>query len=349
MLIMTPHVTQAVIGKQPVEPVPGIMKFVMGMCQFLMRDLGNVRNVWTLDGFLRERTVNMPLALVASWFIQHRRVIGLDVHQSQITACALIEQPDGTTQIELRQFGPFKRDRRALAEWASDLNPDEVVIESTGIYWKSPYAALEGVGIRAKVVHARHVKNIPGRKTDVGDAEWLAMLARAGLLRAAFVPPAQLRELRLIARQRQNLIRQLTQEKNRPHKILTDSGIRLNVVVSDIHGDSARAMIKSLIAGESAAQALSHASNRLKAPREEIFEALVVRRGYKQAIAAIGHKVLKTIFHMLTRRECYRDSTVGYEAQSVTVKETYLGTSVSLTAKGHVSSEQSWRRIKRSG
>ena len=379
----------------------------------------------------------------------HRRVIGLDVHQSQITACALIEQPDGTTQIERRQFGPFKRDRRALAEWASDLNPDEVVMESTGIYWKSPYSALEGVGIRAKVVNARHVKNVPGRKTDVGDAEWLAMLARAGLLRASFVPPAQLRELRLVARQRQNLIRQLTQEKNRLHKILTDSGIRLNVVVSDIHGDSARAMIKSLIAGESAAQALSHASNRLKAPREEIFEALqgdlsdchrfvlqeimqhlesleaaiarfderllegltaqhyaldlletlpgvdrigaamliveigtemqafgradrlaswvgicpgnhesagkrqsgrirkgnaaarrllcefahaasrtpsvfksrfealVVRRGYKRAIVAIGHKILKTIFHMLTRRECYRDSTVDYEAQSV--------------------------------
>lgn len=107
----------------------------------------------------------------------HRRVIGLDVHQSQITACALIEQPDGTTEIERRQFGAFKRDRRALAQWASSLSPDELVMESTGIYWKSPYAALESVGIRAKVVNARHVKTVPGRKTDVGDAEWLAMLA----------------------------------------------------------------------------------------------------------------------------------------------------------------------------
>lgn len=100
----------------------------------------------------------------------HRRVIGLDVHQSQITACALIEQPDGTTEIERRQFGAFKRYRRALAQWASFLSPDEVVMERTGIYWKSPYAVLERLGIRAKVVNARHVKTVPGRKTDVGDA-----------------------------------------------------------------------------------------------------------------------------------------------------------------------------------
>ena len=133
----------------------------------------------------------------------YKRVIGLDIHQAQITACALIEEADSTTRIEQRQFGGFKRDRRALADWVASLRPDDVVMESTGIYWKSPYAALEAVGIRAKVVNARHVKNVPGRKTDVGDAHWLATLARAGLLRASFVPPAMLRELRLIARQRQ--------------------------------------------------------------------------------------------------------------------------------------------------
>jgi len=88
-------------------------------------------------------------------------------------------------------------------------------------YWKSPYAGLESVGIRAKVVNARHVKNVPGRKTDVGDAHWLATLARAGLLRGSFVPPAKFRELRLIARQRQKLVGQLASEKNRLHKVLT--------------------------------------------------------------------------------------------------------------------------------
>lgn len=204
----------------------------------------------------------------------HKRVIGLDVHQAQITACAIIEDADGTVRIERRQFGAFKRDRRALADWAAALSPDEVVMESTGIYWKSPYAALEVVGIRAQVVNARHVKNVPGRKTDVGDAQWLATLARAGLLRGSFVPPAKLRELRLISRQRQKLVGQLASEKNRLHKVLTDGGVRLGVVVSDLHGQSARAMVKAIIDGQSPHEVLQLASRRLKASREEIFDAL---------------------------------------------------------------------------
>lgn len=203
----------------------------------------------------------------------HKRVIGLDVHQAQITACAIIEE-DGATRIEQRQFGAFKKDRRALAEWAAALRPDEVVMESTGIYWKSPYAALESAGIRAQVVNARHVKNVPGRKTDVGDAQWLATLARAGLLRGSFIPPAKLRELRLISRQRQKLVGQLASEKNRLHKVLTDGGIRLGVVVSDLHGLSARAMVKAIINGQSPNDILKLASRRLKASREELFDAL---------------------------------------------------------------------------
>lgn len=204
----------------------------------------------------------------------YKRVIGLDVHQAQITACALIEDADGGTRIEQRQFGGFKRDRRELADWIASLRPEEVVMESTGIYWKSPYAALETVGIRAKVVNARHVKNVPGRKTDVGDAHWLAMLARAGLLRGSFVPPSKFRELRLIARQRQKLVGQLASEKNRLHKVLTDSGVRLGVVVSDLHGRSARAMVKAIIAGQPPHEVVKLASKRLKASREEIFDAL---------------------------------------------------------------------------
>lgn len=204
----------------------------------------------------------------------HKRVIGLDVHQAQITACAILEEPEGNTRIEQRQFGAFKRDRLALAQWASKLCPDVVVMESTGIYWKSPYAALEAMGIRALVVNARHVKNVPGRKTDVGDAQWLATLARAGLLRGSFIPPAQLRELRLISRQRQKLVGQLASEKNRMHKVLTDAGIRLGIVVSDMHGQSARAMIKAIIEGKSSSEVLDCAGKRLKASRQELFNAV---------------------------------------------------------------------------
>jgi len=204
----------------------------------------------------------------------HKRVIGLDVHQAQITACAIIEDEHGEHQVEQRQFGTFKRDRKALAEWAAALRPDLVVMESTGIYWKSPYAALEAAGVPTLVVNAKHVKNVPGRKTDIGDAQWLATLARAGLLRNSFIPPAQLRELRLLSRQRQKLVGQLAAEKNRLHKVLTDGGIRLGVVVSDVHGAAARKMVKALIAGKSAPEVLELASKRFKASREELFDAV---------------------------------------------------------------------------
>lgn len=204
----------------------------------------------------------------------HKRVIACDVHQAQVTVCAILEEPDGSVRIEQQRFGAFQRDRRALAEWVGARRPDVVVMESTGIYWKSLYAALEAVGIRAVVVNARHVKNVPGRKTDIGDAQWLATLARAGLLRGSFVPPATLRELRLIARQRQKLMGQLASEKNRLHKVLTDGGVRLGVVVSDLHGQSARAMVKALIRGQPPHEVLRHASRRLKATRAEILDAV---------------------------------------------------------------------------
>ncbi len=203
----------------------------------------------------------------------YKRVIGLDVHQAKISACAVIEQADGTIAVEHQEFGAFKRDRRALAQWARDYCPDVVVMESTGIYWRSPYAALESQGIAAWVVNARHVKNVPGRKTDVGDAQWLATLARSGLLRASFIPPADIRHLRLIARQRQKLGGMLASEKNRLHKLLADAGIRLNVLVSDIHGQAGRAMVKALIDGKSVNEVLNLAG-RLRASREQLFEAL---------------------------------------------------------------------------
>ncbi|WP_144735879.1 IS110 family transposase [Extensimonas perlucida] len=203
----------------------------------------------------------------------YQRVIGLDVHQAKISACALAQESDGTMVIEQREFGAFKRDRRALAQWAREFGAQVVVMESTGIYWKSPYAALEAVGIAAQVVNARHVKTVPGRKTDVSDARWLATLARAGLLRGSFIPQACIRHLRLIARHRQKLGGMLASEKNRLHKVLSDSGIRLGVLVSDVHGQAARAMVKKIIAGGSMSEVLDKAG-RLRASREELLEAL---------------------------------------------------------------------------
>jgi transposase len=228
----------------------------------------------------------------------YKRVIGLDVHQARISACALIEQADGTLVVDRREFGGFKRDRRALAQWVKSIEPDKVVMESTGIYWKSPYAALEAVGIEAWVVNARHVKTVPGRKTDVADAQWLATLARSGLLRGSFIAKADVRHLRHIARQRQKLGGILASEKNRLHKLLSDAGVRLGVVVSDLHGQSARAMVKAIIEGKSVPQVLELASKRLRASREEIFEALQAEE------LTLAHKfVLDEIMHHIEELE----------------------------------------------
>ena len=200
----------------------------------------------------------------------HKRVIALDVHQAKITACAVIEHDDGRVEVTKRDFGAFKRDRRALAQWALQIRPEVVVMESTGVYWKSPFAARGAVGI---MVNARHVKAVPGRKTDMADAQWLATLARSGLLRASFIPPMEFRQLRLVARQRQKLVGMCSAEKNRLHKVLTDAGIRINVLVTDIHGASARAMVKALIAGQPMHEVLDR-KGRLRASREDLFEAL---------------------------------------------------------------------------
>jgi transposase len=149
-----------------------------------------------------------------------------------------------------------------------------VVMESTGIYWKSVYAHLENAGITAWVVNAHFIKHVPGRKTDMLDSEWLAVLARFGLVRGSFIPPKDLRELRLVSRYRRKLNSMCSRQINRLHKMLDDAGIKLGAVVSDIHGVSARAMVRGLIEGQSEAVLLSHARGALKRKTEELAASL---------------------------------------------------------------------------
>jgi transposase len=148
------------------------------------------------------------------------------------------------------------------------------VMESTGSDFQSVYAALEQAGIPAHVVNARHVKNVPGRKTDISDSEWLAQLGRFGLVKPSFIPPQDLRELRLVSRYRQKLAQTLAGEKNRLHKLLDDAGIKLGAVVSDIDGVSARAMIEGLIEGKPIAQLPELAKGALRTKRDTLEHAL---------------------------------------------------------------------------
>ncbi len=204
----------------------------------------------------------------------YRRVAGIDVHRMVHVVTVLLEQPDGSMQRQTRQFGGFRRDCRELAAWLAELHIELVVLESTGIYWKSVYAHLENAGVTAWVVNAHRVKHVPGRKTDTADSEWLAVLARFGLVKASFIPPKDLRELRLVSRYRRKLGAMCASELNRLHKILDDGGIKLGAVVSDIGGVSARAMVKALIVGQPIEQMLGLARGKLKQKREELGASL---------------------------------------------------------------------------
>ena len=204
----------------------------------------------------------------------YRRVAGIDVHRMLHVVTVLIEQADGAMQRHTREFGGFRRDCRALAAWLRELGVELVVMESTGIYWKSVHAHLENAGIPAWVVNAHMIKHVPGRKTDMADSEWLAVLARFGLVRASFIPPKDLRELRLVSRYRRKLSAMCASEINRLHKILDDGGIKLGGVVSDINGVSARAMVSALIAQQPIEHMLGLARGKLKQKREDLSASL---------------------------------------------------------------------------
>ncbi len=186
----------------------------------------------------------------------------------------LIEQPDGSISKHCREFGGFKRDCRALATWLAERQVQRVVMASTGVDWKSVYAHLENGGITAWVVNAHFIQHVPGRKTDMLDSEWLAVLARFGLVRGSFIPPKDLRERRLISRYRRKLNANCASQINRLHKMLDDAGIKLGAVVADIHGVSARAMVRGLIEGQPLAVLLSHARGALKRKTEELTASL---------------------------------------------------------------------------
>ena len=204
----------------------------------------------------------------------HRRVAGIDVHRMLHVVTAVIEQPDGSIEQISREFGGFKRDCRALAAWLTELGVELVVMESTGIYWKSVHAHLENAGIAAWVVNAHFIKHVPGRKTDMSDSQWLAVLARFGLVRASFIPPKDLRELRLVSRYRRKLTAMHSAEVNRLHKVLDDGSIKLGGVVSDSNGVSASAMVKGLIEGHSIDRLLGLARGALKLKRDDLQAAL---------------------------------------------------------------------------
>lgn len=179
------------------------------------------------------------------------RCAGLDVGKDEVVACVRTPARDGPgRRVELRTFVTFTSGLEELAAWLHTEGVSEVVMEATGQYWKPIWYVLEDQGFELKLVNAKHVKMVPGRKTDLADAAWLAELLEHGLLRSSFVPPAEIRELRDLTRYRKRLIQTHTAECQRVQKVLEDAGIKLDSVASDVLGVSGRAMLRALIDGE---------------------------------------------------------------------------------------------------
>jgi transposase len=179
------------------------------------------------------------------------RCAGLDVGKDEVVGCTRTPSPSGQGRTsESRTFVTFTSGLEALADWLTANGVTEVVMEATGPYWKPVWYVLEDRGFDLRLVNAKHVKMVPGRKTDLADAAWLAQLLEHGLLRGSFVPPAEIRELRDLTRYRKRLIQTHTAEQQRVQKVLEDAGIKLDSVASNVLGVSGRLMLRSLVAGE---------------------------------------------------------------------------------------------------
>ena len=177
------------------------------------------------------------------------RGCGLDVHQATVVACLLHVMRDGRVQKQMRTFGSTTRELVSLREWLRTEGCTHVAMESTGVYWKPVYAILEGA-FEIVVANAQQVKKVPGRKTDVKDAEWIADLLSHGLLRSSFVPPKPIRELRDLTRYRRKLVESQAAERNRLLKLLESANIKLSSVATDVFGVSGRLMLKALVEGK---------------------------------------------------------------------------------------------------
>jgi len=202
---------------------------------------------------------------------------GLDVHRDTVAACVRVPGLNGKRQQEVRTFGATAAELLALRDWLEAHGVTHVAMESTGVYWKPVFYVLEEA-FTCLLVNATHIKQVPGRKTDVKDCVWIAQCLECGLLRGSFVPPAPIRELRDLTRHRRVLIQERTRAANRLHKLLQDAGIKLASVATNILGVSGRAMLEALVQGTTDATVLADlARGRLRKKLPALRQALAGR------------------------------------------------------------------------
>ena len=203
----------------------------------------------------------------------HERCAGLDVHKETVVACMRVWER-GEAKREVSRFTTTTRGLLELADWLRAAGCNHVAMEATGVYWKPVWHVLEGE-FELVLANAAHIRNVPGRKSDMNDASWIADLLAHGLIRASFVPPGSIQEVRDLTRTRKQLMREIVQHKQRLQKVLEDANVKLGSVVSDVLGESGRRMLGAIIAGQSdPAKLAALGSERLTASHATLAEAL---------------------------------------------------------------------------
>jgi transposase len=227
----------------------------------------------------------------------HACCAGLDVHKKTVVACVRRAGPGGQAACEVRTYRTMTADLIALADWLDAQGVTHVAMESTGVYWKPVFHLLEG-RFEVLLVNAQHIKQVPGRKTDVKDAEWIAQLLQYGLLRASFIPPPPIRDLRDLTRQRAQLVGERGGVVNRIQKVLEDANIKLSSVATDVLGVSGRAMLGALIDGRDDPAGLAGlARGRLRGKTAELTQAL-------QGLVSDHHRfLLRTLLRQVEQME----------------------------------------------
>jgi transposase len=206
--------------------------------------------------------------------VLYPRCCGIDVHKRQVVACLLTPGPAGARRKAIRTFGTTTDELLRLVDWLQAAECTHVAMESTGVYWKPLYNLMDGL-FTVIVANAQHIKAVPGRKTDVRDAEWIADLLQHGLLRPSYIPPQPQQELRELTRYRTTLLRERAAEVNRIQKVLEGANIKLASVASDVLGLSGRAMLEAIVAGTTDAAVLANlARGRLRDKRPALEQAL---------------------------------------------------------------------------
>lgn len=283
--------------------------------------------------------------------LMYQRCAGLDVHKKSVVACKrIVEGKD--VRREVKTFGTTTGELYALFDWLQLDGVEHVVMESTGVYWKPVWHVMEE-GFELVLANAKHVKNVPGRKTDVKDAEWLAELLAHGLVRGSFVPLEPIQQLRNLTRSRKQFVQERSRNVQRVQKTLEDANIKLDSFVSDILGKSARAMIDAIIEGESDPDVLSKLAHpRMKAPPEDLRAALkgrvtehhrIMLRIYLDHIDAINKAITSLEQHIETALEPFRKAVdlivtvpgIGHEVAAAVVAE--IGTDMTrFPTEGHL-------------